>query len=543
MGKEVDEEFEEFEEDVFDTFLERNPTMATHLGIHEYDDELPDLSKKKRLEDIELMEEWLQKLRDFNSQELNEENELAKRLGEHIFEMQLFRMKELRFGEQAPSAPNIIGSSIFPLLRREFAPLEERLNSIKGRIEDIPEALEEERSKLEDPVRLWIDMAIESAEQLPMLFKLVQMLVKQNGAFNEDDLSEFVQAINRADSALEDYIEWLEELRRDAKEDYTIGEERFEELLEKRELDHTSEEILEIGKELLKESEEKMEQYAKKIDSDASVEEALEKVKSETPDSFEDALGWYENGLEDAKEFIEENDLATIVEDEEIEVTETPEYMRNIIPFAAYIPPAKFDPTKKGIYVVTPPEDEERLNNYSYWDVRNTTVHEGYPGHHLQLASAITNDDVFRIFSQAIETVEGWAHYCEEMMKEHGFDDTPEAWLIQTNDVVWRAVRIIVDVELSKGDMSFDEAVEFLVDKVGMDKSDAEKEVKRYTQSPAYQLSYLLGKEMIKDLKEDVKEKMGDDFTEKFFHDTILFAGSVPMKYLREIFDKKIEEA
>ncbi len=90
--------------------------------------------------------------------------------------------------------------------------------------------------------------------------------------------------------------------------------------------------------------------------------------------------------------------------------------------------------------------------------------------------------------------------------------------------------------------MSFDEAVNLLVEDVGMDRQDAKKEVKRYTQNPAYQLSYLLGKQMIKELKEEVKERMGDDFEEKFFHDTILYAGSVPMKYLRDIFHRKIKD-
>ncbi|MBS3816289.1 MAG: DUF885 domain-containing protein [Candidatus Thermoplasmatota archaeon] len=542
MAKDIDEEFEEFEEKIFNTFIERNPAMATHLGIHEYDDELPDLTREKAVEDIELIEEWVEELKDFEEDELTEENRMAKKLGVHIFEMQLFSLKELKHWEQAPSAANTIGSCIFPLLKREFAPLEERLRSIKGRIEDIPDAVEEEKSKIEDPVKLWVDMAMESAEQLPMLFKLVQMLAKQNDSFEKEELSELNEAINEADSALEEYVEWLKELRKDAKQDYAIGKEKFEELLDKRKLDYDGEEILEIGEDLLEKAQEDMEKYAEQIDPDAGVGEVLDEVKSNTPDSFEEALEWYDEGLEDAKKFVKENDLASIVEDEDIEVTETPEYMRNIIPFAAYIPPAKFDPTKKGIYVVTPPQDEEKLENYSYWDVRNTTVHEGYPGHHLQLASATTNDDVFRIFSHAVETVEGWAHYCEEMMKDHGFDDTPEARLIQSNDVVWRAARIIVDVKLSTGEMSFDEAVDFLVEKVNMDQSDAEKEVKRYTQNPAYQLSYLLGKEMIKDLKEDVKERMGDDYSEKFFHDTILYAGSVPMKYLREIFDKKIEE-
>jgi len=539
--EDINKEFKEFEKKVFDTLIERNPAMATHFGIHDYDDQLPTLTKEKHLKDEEMVEGWLQRLEDFDGDELTEENRLAKKLGIHIFELQLFSMKELRLWEQAPFAPNIIGSSIFPLLKREFAPLGERLKSIKGRIEDIPTALEEERSKLEDPVDLWIDMAIESAEQLPMLFKLVQMMAKENDSFDEKSLSELNHAIDEADSAIEDYVEWLEGQKRKAKEDYTIGKEKFDELLEKRKLEYSSKEILHIGEDLLEKAEKDMKNYAEEIDPDLDVDEVLDKVRSHTPENFEEALGWYEEGLEDAKKFVVDNDIATIVDDEEIEVTITPEYMRNIIPFAAYISPAKFDEKKKGIYVVTPPTDEKVLNNYSYWDVRNTTVHEGYPGHHLQLASAITNDDIFRIFSHAVETVEGWAHYCEEMMKDHGFDDTPEAWLIQTNDVVWRAVRIIVDVKLSTGEMSFDEAVGFLVEKVGMDERDAEKEVNRYTQNPAYQLSYLLGKEMIKDLKKDVKQKMGDDYSEKFFHDTILFAGSVPMKYLGEIFEKEIE--
>ncbi|MBS3782130.1 MAG: DUF885 domain-containing protein [Candidatus Thermoplasmatota archaeon] len=538
----INEEFEEFEEEIFETFIERNPTMATHLGIHEHDHRLPEVTREKFVEDIELMEDWLEELKDFDEKELDRENKIAKKLGLHIFELRLFSMKELRQWEQAPNAPSLIGSSLLLLLKREFAPIEERLESIISRIEEVPRVLEEERSRLEDPVRLWIDMAIESAEQLPMLFKLVQMLAKEKG-LGEEKLEKVNEATNKADEALEQYIDDLKDLRRDASEDYTIGEEKFEDLLEKRDLGYDSEEIHKIGEELLEEAKDDMKRYAEKIDSEGDVQKAVEKVESKTPENFGDALGWYEEGLEDAKDFIEENDLATIPEGEEIEVMETPEYMRNIIPFAAYISPAKFDETKKGIYVVTPPNEESNLSNYSYWDVRNTTVHEGYPGHHLQLAAATTNDDVFRIFSHATETVEGWAHYCEEMMKDHGFDDTPEARLIQSKDIVWRAARIIVDVKLSTGKMSFEEAVDYLVDNVGMDRQDAEKEVKRYTQNPAYQLSYLLGKKMIKELKEDVKEKMGDDFSEKFFHDTILYAGSVPMKYLREIFEKKIEES
>ncbi|MFW6041143.1 MAG: DUF885 domain-containing protein [Thermoplasmatota archaeon] len=539
MTNDIDEQFKEFEQKLFDTIMERNPILATHMGIHDYDDILPDISEKKHLDDIELLEKNLEELEQFNNEDLSVENVIAKKLGIHIINLLLYEMKELSQWRKNPSLPNAVGSAIFPLIRRDFAPFEDRLESIIGRIEDIPRLVEEEKTKLTDPIELWIDMAIESAEQLPMLMKLVLSISQQNSV-DQDQIEKLNMVVNEADEALDKYIDWLEDKKKDATNDFAIGEEKFEELLKRRELEYNSNEILELGEKLLKESQDAVKRYANEIDPELDVDKVIENVMSETPDDFEKALSWYREGLEDAKNFVLENNLATIPDNEEIEVTETPEYLRPIIPFAAYMGPAKFDPVKKGIYMVTPPNNENDLSNYSYWDVRNTTVHEGYPGHHLQLACAATNDDVFHLFSHAVETIEGWAHYTEEMMKEQGFDDTPEARLIQSRDIVWRAARIIVDVKLSRKEMSFDEAVEFLVETVKMKKEDAIAEIKRYTQNPAYQLSYLLGKYMLKELKEEVKEKMGDKFTEKFFHDTILYSGSIPIKYIREIFDKKM---
>jgi len=99
-----------------------------------------------------------------------------------------------------------------------------------------------------------------------------------------------------------------------------------------------------------------------------------------------------------------------------------------------------------------------------------------------------------------------------------------------------------VDVKLSRGEMSFEEAVEMLVKEAGMSREAAVAEVKRYTQTPGYQLSYLLGKHLILKLKEEVKQKMGDKFDEKFFHDTITANGYLPISMLRKIFERKISK-
>jgi len=106
--------------------------------------------------------------------------------------------------------------------------------------------------------------------------------------------------------------------------------------------------------------------------------------------------------------------------------------------------------------------------------------------------------------------------------------------------MIWRAVRMIVDVKLSCGEMSFEEAVDMLVKETGMSKNGAVAEVRRYTQSPGYPLSYLLGKHLMLKLRDDVKAKMGDKYNDKIFHDTITANGYLPMSKLREIFEQKL---
>jgi uncharacterized protein (DUF885 family) len=216
--------------------------------------------------------------------------------------------------------------------------------------------------------------------------------------------------------------------------------------------------------------------------------------------------------------------------------------MAPLLPFAALIPPAKFDKQQEGIYVVTRPRDIKNLGKHlNYAGIPGTAVHEGFPGHFLQ--GAMSNRGSFvRLFAGGVETIEGWAHYCEEMMTEHGFIKGLESQFMKVNDGIWRAVRIIVDVKLSRGEMAFDEAVDMLVEEAGMSKEGAVAEVRRYTLTPGYPLSYLLGKHLILQLRADIKKRMDTKFNEKFFHDTIAANGELPIALLREVFNMKLAE-
>jgi len=207
------------------------------------------------------------------------------------------------------------------------------------------------------------------------------------------------------------------------------------------------------------------------------------------------------------------------------------------------MPSAPFDPIQHGVYMVTPVDkSSEELKKHCYPKTWITAVHEGYPGHHLHNSCAASNPSVARKFQWSIETVEGWALYCEEMMMENGFHDEPDTRFSQNQDLIWRACRVIIDVDLHRGKMTFDQAVDMLVKEAGLDKASATAEIKRYTYTPAYPLSYLLGKHMLKELKAKSKKSWGSKYSDKRFHDTFLYAGLIPMDLIRSVFEQQPAE-
>jgi len=192
-----------------------------------------------------------------------------------------------------------------------------------------------------------------------------------------------------------------------------------------------------------------------------------------------------------------------------------------------------------GVYIVTRPKDAANLGKHlNFASIRNTAVHEAFPGHFLQ-GSVSNRSSIMHLLAFGTETTEGWAHYCEQMMLERGFLSGLEAKLIQVNDAIWRAVRIILDVKLSRGEMKFEKAVEMLMNEAALSSEGAISEVRRYTQSPGYALSYLLGKHLILQLREKIKREMGAKFTDKSFNNTIAANGYLPITMVKNVFERK----
>ena len=137
--------------------------------------------------------------------------------------------------------------------------------------------------------------------------------------------------------------------------------------------------------------------------------------------------------------------------------------------------------------------------------------------------------------TDAPEFVEGWGMYSEQMMREQGFDDGPAFRTAMYTDAVWRACRIILDVRMHRGELTPDEATDFLVEHTSFETANARAEVRRYTYTPGYQLSYLLGKVLILGLREEEQRRRGAAFSLGAFHDTLLRNGSLPITFHRRL--------
>ena len=533
----VDTRFDRTIDRWFRDQLAMSPEVATFLGLHDHDGDLASGGRDMVDEHVAFHRRAIDELSVIDPAELSPERALDRDLAIHQARLALYWTEEYRPWAGSSGGAEHIGEALFPLFTRDFAPLAERVESIVSRLEKAPTYLTQTHDRVTDPVRLWTEIDLESTEQLPAF---LDTIVAAAGAENVgDDLTRrLASASDATKAALSEHAAWLRnDVLPRAGAEWAAGPERFEEMVRLRELEADGDEILAVGEELLVTEKAARDGLGGEIEPGATPEQVADVIKDDHAATFAEALEEYRDTMAQARAFVVERGLATPPEEDHLNVMETPSFIRHLIPFAAYYPPAKFDATPVGTYIVTPPSAPEMMREHNRSSISNTSVHEAYPGHHLQLSAAVTNPSLVRLFSGAPEFAEGWAFYCERMMKEAGFDDSPKGWYVVHTDAIWRATRIILDTQLHRGLIGFDEAVERLVAETGFERPAAVAEVKRYTSSPTYQLSYLFGRHMIERLKKDVERRQGADFDQRRFHDTLLYGGTMPVSYATRLFE------
>jgi uncharacterized protein (DUF885 family) len=311
-----------------------------------------------------------------------------------------------------------------------------------------------------------------------------------------------------------------------------VGEEHYHILLKKRHfLTHDAQSLLALGEKLFETTKRELAQVAEEILPGKSIAEVALKIQASHPPAS-DVLSAYQTAMEKSRSFVREKQLVSFPPSEKLRVVPTPEFERHEIPFAAYLPPSPKDPEQVGHYYVTPVTDSDELREHNWVSLENTSVHESYPGHHLQftVANSIRESSTLpRLMNESSVFYEGWALYCEQLMQEQGFLNTKEHRFVMLKDRIWRALRIIIDVKTQSGRLSYDEATDLMVRELHFPRSQAQGDLNWYSQSPATPMGYALGWSMINRIREQQKKKLGSRFSLRDFHDRLLSAGSISL--------------
>jgi uncharacterized protein (DUF885 family) len=551
--KKADGKFVELAGRFLNQYLELYPESATELGDHRFDSRLDDYSREGFARRRDFNQRFLRELEGIPLNELSGANNVDYRILRSHLEGNLFNLNTMREYAWNPLQYNV-GSSIYALLARDFAPLKERLLSLKGRLEAIDIVCANAKRNLVNPPRVYTETAISQNKGNISLIR-VELQEFLNKAPEIKPLLEPAQA--KALAALEDYGTWLEkDLLPRSNGDFRIGDEKFRQKLKySLESDLTKEQILERATNDLRSTQAEMYDVAlplfKRYFPDQSsgnqisdrkmvIKAVLGKLAEQHPTN-ETIVGLAKDDVRETTEFVRLHKLVSLPA-EPVNVIVMPEYARGVA--VAYCDAAGplekrgqtfFDisPTPKDW---TPQRVESFFKEYNNHMVQDLTIHEAMPGHYLQLAHAskFVAPTKLRAVFHSGSFVEGWAVYAEQLMAENGYGG-PEVHMQQLKMRLRTIINAILDQKIHTDNMSEQDAIALMTNEGFQEEGEAVGKWKRAQLSSTQLSTYYVGSVEVNDIRHKYEEKMKGKVDYLRLHDLMLSFGSPAPKYVKEL--------
>ena len=551
----ADVEYEAVAEEYIKTYLAAHPLEGTALGLHEYDGKITDYSRLALDAELSRLRRFDDRLTKFDPGTLSPRQSIDLRILQAAVKKDLFEMQDMSVFERNPMVyARAVDVNVY--IKRNFAPLEDRVRSLVAIESQIPNILIAARTNLQEVLpKPYVELAIQIAKGSADFLKK-DLVAAVAGLKDEQIRVAFQEANRKAANALNDYAAWLErEKLPKASLDFALGEEKFKRFLTQTELvDLPPQKILEIGMKQLKAEQEAFADAAKKIDPNKPPIEVFKQIQSEhpTPQNLIPDVG---KDLDKIRKYVMSHHLVGVPSDVRAKVKETPQYLR-VTSFASMDTPGPFEKrATEAYYYVTPTENDwpekqkqEWLTAFNYYTSDVVSIHEAYPGHYVQFQhlNASPATKVEKIFG-SYAFIEGWAHYCEKMMIDEGYGSPTSASpseedvkraakyrMAQADEALLRVCRLCVSIKMHTQNMSLEEATKFFQENCYYEEKPARQEAMRGTFDPGY-LNYTLGKLQILKLRDDYKAQQGDEFSLQKFHNELLNHGMPPIRLLREI--------
>jgi uncharacterized protein (DUF885 family) len=503
-----------------------NPVEGTYVGRHEFDPELPRLDSASLREYSAALRSYTSSLEEVEAASLDDEIDRTATL--HAARHDLLILEREKPHARNPAHALLYAlNGIHLLLVRPSDDESRRGAALLARIQALPRFLDEAAVALTEPRAVFFDTA--RAMIVGGVSLLRDGLARTTLTIDPIALAE---ARDTAVDALHRYGDALALMETTGDEGFGIGRELFDlKLHTAHMIPENADELLRFGERLRTEAIAELERLAAELRPKTPWRDVVRSLREDTP-TRDTAIDEYRSAMSAALDFTVERGLVT-VPDGELVVAPTPDFLRALIPFAAYQGPAAFDGDARGTFFVTLPQPNEPWRLHCRAELPSTALHEGIPGHHLQIVTACALPRPVRRVLSSPASQEGWALYCENLMAEQGFIGDPAARFFQVHHLLWRALRVILDVSLHTKGMTVDTAAEILRNELGLEEGAARAEAVRYCAFPTYQLCYALGRREILRLRDDAREARGAMFSLRAFHDELLSYGALPTPLAR----------
>jgi len=527
--------FPDLERSYRDVRWSLDPVAATQAGVTTHDHRYGRYSSAALAPHLAALRALAAALEEAETEALDEEIDRTALLNEIRVTLRRFERERAQAKNPGFWLAHLLGGLHFLMQSRDRSAAV-RAAAILGRLEDVPAFLDDARAALTEPVRLFAETALRVAEGGIELVREVAATVAGESPAVAPRLRAAGDAgVAALTSFQSDLGRWLDT----GSDSFAMGEDDFDYRLHfEHALRDTAPELWRYGHHLQQEIEADLAVRARRLQDGGDWHAVVDRLRADHPTAAT-LVQSYAREMARARDFVAARGLAPIL-DAPLDVVPTPAFMRPLIPFAAYDSPGPYSIDRTGWFYVTVPDprlaagqQERVLRDHCRFELPATALHEGYPGHHLQLVHAQQQPSHVRKYVWTPLTVEGWALYCEEMMGDEGFYSSEEEIFFQRVHLLWRAVRIILDVGLHTRAMTFEHAVDQLVEVAHLDRANAEAEVRRYCAEPVYPLCYAVGRRELLRLRDDYRTARGTDFTLPGFHKSILQYGGLPVALMR----------
>ena len=466
------------------------------------------------------------------------------------------KLHDLPQRQRKPNGVDGISAGIFQLFVNDERPAHERLDNILTRLEQSTGYLKAEAEVIAEPITRWLQIELTQGEGLPSLFESIRSWAAQE---NYPKLTLLESAINRTNTALWEYLKELGE--RHTIDDFTIGEDKVNELLAIRNIHYSPAQLTAMAKDFMSETHVLLCTLTKKLNAKYALDEntGQSELQEHLNNIFaaklkngkiESVLDYYYAEMDSIQSFISERKLFDIPLSQDMKIMQTPTFLEPVIPAGAMWPPLALREGKKTSLVYLTLKENE-LAEHTELGIPVMMIHEGIPGHHLQFSTAAQHPSFVRRIFSANEHAEGWTTMLEDYMLDQGYVDKnliDEVRFIAKREMSRLVARVGIDLYFMTGniaylevglDLKFDSqdpfvnAAKLLKEATGFTDGRVQAELNWYSTEQSYPLSYLTGNRMVWKLKNEIiqsnKKNLSSIEIDQAFHRIFLESGFMPV--------------